>query len=98
MLTDVTAMPEGAGLSELELLLSFVERSMRLSLALHVPDVTATTRVSEWCAGRYRGSEEEPFATKDDLWIFERCISQPAEPNPAWRLKEKMSPATGTST
>ena len=35
------------------------------------------------------GSAAEPYREKDVWWVFERCISQPAEP-PAWRLKEQI--------
>lgn len=35
------------------------------------------------------GSSEEPHAL-NDLWVFERCISEPAEKSPTWRLKEKL--------
>ena len=35
------------------------------------------------------GSESEPWEV-NDLVIFERCISEPAEP-PAWRMKERMT-------
>ena len=35
------------------------------------------------------GSKSEPWKV-NDLVVFERCISQPAEP-PAWRMKERMS-------
>ena len=36
------------------------------------------------------GSAEAPHEAKGDLWIFERCITEPGESQPAWRLKEKM--------
>jgi len=35
------------------------------------------------------GTSEEPHAVSD-LWVFERCISDPAEKSPTWRLKEKL--------
>lgn len=34
------------------------------------------------------GSADEPYQASD-LWVFERCVTDPPEP-PAWRLKEKM--------
>ncbi len=40
------------------------------------------------------GSKEEPF-TASDFWVFERCISEPAEA-PAWRLKERLQPVAPT--
>ena len=35
------------------------------------------------------GTAAEPFKETDVWWVFERCISMPAEP-PAWRLKEQI--------
>lgn len=35
------------------------------------------------------GTASEPFKETDVWWVFERCISMPAEP-PAWRLKEQI--------
>lgn len=37
------------------------------------------------------GSEDEPHEV-NDLWVFERCISQAVEP-PRWRLKQRLNKA-----
>ena len=37
------------------------------------------------------GSSAEPYRDNNVWWVFERCISLPAEP-PAWRLKEQIRP------